>query len=33
MTSYQFFKMAAGSHIGFELDNIRPNKVYVCQIS
>jgi len=24
MTSYRFFKMAAGSHIGFDLDNIRP---------
>jgi len=24
MTSYQFFKMAAGSHIGFELGNIEP---------
>jgi len=23
MTSYRFFKMAAGSHIGFDLDNIR----------
>jgi len=24
LTSYQFFKMAAGSHIGLDLDNIRP---------
>jgi len=24
MTSYRFFKMAAGSHIEFDLDNIRP---------
>jgi len=24
MTSYRFFKMAAGSHTGFDLDNIRP---------
>jgi len=24
MTSCRFFKMAAGSHIGFDLGNIRP---------
>ena len=24
MTSYRFFKMAAGSHIGFDMGNIRP---------
>jgi len=24
MTSYPFLKMAAGSHIGFDLGNVRP---------
>jgi len=26
MTSYRFSQMATGSHIGFDLDNVRPPK-------
>ena len=26
MTPYPFFKMAVGSHIGFDLGNIRPSR-------
>ena len=33
MTSYQFFKMAAGSHIGFDLGNVGPPTECNCGLS